>query len=198
MKTRLILALGAVSAVALSAHGQNFVLNPGFETGDTTDWTFTPATEGSGFDVFFQTWGGGGYEPWVAHSGDYQAGFGAIQGLNDTLSQTLPTTAGADYQISFWLFNPGNSDLTVTWGATTLLHVGLGDVSAQWTKFDFIQPAAGPTTLAFAGQNPPAWIGLDDVSVSQVPEPASCAIAGSLCLIGFAASRRVFRRFRRA
>ncbi len=76
-----------------ATNGQNLVANPGFETGNLSGWTLTPAASGSA--LRFTTTN--------PHSGNYDVGFGANQGLNDTLSQQLPTQAGAVYDFNFWV-----------------------------------------------------------------------------------------------
>src|SRR5207342_1372158 len=67
----------------------NLVTNGGFETGDFTGWT-------NGGNTGFT-----GVDPGIQHSGTYGAFFGPI-GSNGFLSQTLATTAGGVYTLSFW------------------------------------------------------------------------------------------------
>src|SRR5208283_5928083 len=71
----------------------NLVVNGGFETGDFTDWTVT------GGGNFVDDGSSSGITP---HTGNYVAEFGA-SGEIDYLSQTLSTTHGASYLLSFWL-----------------------------------------------------------------------------------------------
>ena len=83
-------------AVALVATGRlvsaNLIVNPGFETGDFTGWTTTPATSGSDFAVVPNP-----------HSGAYAVSFAATGTDLDAISQTFATTPGTRYNLSFWL-----------------------------------------------------------------------------------------------
>jgi len=172
-----------------SSSASNLVMNPGFETGDLTDWTFTAAASGSDFFV--------GAEG--AHSGTYAAWFGAVTPpYVDTISQVLPTVSGDTYTFSFWLqHTPGVDENTFQayWGGTTVYSV-LDIGTFAYTQFTFTEVASGPTTIAFAGYEVPSWFQLDDVSVtpSAVPEPTALTLAGIAGLAGLAYSLR--RRFR--
>ncbi len=82
-------------AIALVATGRlvsaNLIVNPGFETGDFTGWTTTPAASESNFAVV----------PDIVHSGTYSASFGATGTDLDAISQTFATTPGTLYDLSF-------------------------------------------------------------------------------------------------
>ncbi len=162
-----------------SSSGQNLVSNPGFETGDTSAWTFTPA--GSGSDLVVDSW-----DP---HCGSYSVAFGAFSGQNDTLSQQLPTVAGVMYDFNFWVDNsgPGNAAyLTASWGGTPVLQITPASSSFGWSNFDFIVTATGPITISFAGQDAPSWVYLDDIRVTLVPPPPTPRIVSVTPSIGCA------------
>ena len=57
-----------------------------------------------------------------AESGSFAAALGSV-GSDGTLSQTLQTTAGQQYTLSFWLANNGSSpdDFTAKWNGATVL-----------------------------------------------------------------------------
>ena len=89
--------------------------NGGFEMGDFSDWTFSGHTNANfvkSSPVYFN----------YVHSGAYAAIMGEPTNLA-TLSQTLPTSSGANYLISFWLDNPvgGNpNEFKAAWNGLTL------------------------------------------------------------------------------
>jgi len=119
----------------------------------------------------------------VAHSGRFGAFFGPINNLG-FLSQTLTTTPGGRYFITFWLRNQGNpSEFGVFWDGR--LFYGY---SVPAPEFAYQQIAIGPvvasgasTELTFAFRNEPDFFWFDDVDVypdqgggttcSQIPRP---------------------------
>jgi hypothetical protein len=178
-------------AIALVATGRlvsaNLIVNPGFETGDFTGWTTTPAASGSIFFVF----------PNLAHSGTYAASFGAFGADLDAISQTFATTPGTLYHLSFWLANSfDNNEFRVTFGGVTVLDlIDSGDL--PYTQFTFTGLVTGSSmTLEFAGRNYPSFSYLDDVSVtpsSGVPDSGSTAM-----LFGVSAAALLLARMRQA
>jgi hypothetical protein len=156
----------------------NLVTNCGFETGNTTSWTFTPAAAGSDFFI-------GSTPTYGVNSGHFDANFGATASLPDTLSQTLPTTAGNFYTVSFFLANDtgcgaSNCSFTASWDGVT--EVIAPTTAFGFTRFGFTALGIGSDTLTFAGDQAPAWYGLDDVSAlpgSPTPEPSSILLFGS-------------------
>ena len=105
------------------------------------------------------------------------------------VTQTINTTAGASYQLSFDL---GGS---VQYGITDSIKASAGATSNtfsistletnQWTHetLDFTADA-GPTTLiSLIGDSGGAYIGLDNVSVTAV-NPAAVPEPGTLLLLG--------------
>jgi hypothetical protein len=78
--------------------GPNLIVNGGFEAGDFTGWTTTPAASGSNFGVEYRNF---------RHSGDYSASFhGQTEDSFDSISQALVTVPGLTYTVDFWLMNP--------------------------------------------------------------------------------------------
>jgi hypothetical protein len=142
--------------VGSSQSQSNLVVNGGFETGDFTGW------DGGGNDV-----DDGSDSDTIPHTGDYEAEFGSVGELG-YISQTLSTTPGATYLLSFWLNSPDGqtpNEFQVSWNGTTLFDET--DIPAiGWTNIQFVVTATGSSTeLQFGAQDDPSYLALDDVSV---------------------------------
>ncbi len=151
------------------------ILNGGFETGNFTNWTGSGNLAGR-FVLTGST---------LAHSGKYGAALGASGSLG-FLSQTIPTTAGAVYLISFWL-NSANSTTTneflVSWNGNVLLDETNLTSRIGWTNIQFVVTAtAGSAILQFGYRNYSSYFyfGLDDISVvTAQPDIARISLSGT-------------------
>jgi uncharacterized repeat protein (TIGR03803 family) len=136
------------------------ILNGGFEAGTFTNWT------GSGNYGLAAVTPAANYR----HSGTYGAQLYANSTLG-FLSQTLSTTPGTVYSISFWMRNPTsitNNEFRVSWNGNMLLDMTNLPVTG-WTNIQLMVTAtAGVSVLQFGYRNDTAYFGLDDVSVSSV------------------------------
>ena len=159
------------------------VTNGGFETGDFTGWTQSGNTGNTSVVN----------DPLYAHTGSYSAWFGPVGSLG-YISQTLATTPGGQYLISFWLLDSGQpNELQVQWGGNTLFDQ-LNVPDQGYTLYSLLTTATSPsTTLTLGFQNDVSYFVLDDVSVSPVPEPATLSLFAA-GLAGLGLVRRKLRK----
>jgi len=179
VKTLLVVVAMAVLVCAPTAFAQNLLTNGGFETGDFTGWT-----EGGNFE-FTQVVSGpfGSYSG--AQEGNFYATLGPV-GSDGTLSQSFATTAGASYTFSFWIAAVGDdpSDFSAFWDGTQVYSATDPNTGGVYQQFSFTETGTGNDTITFSFRDDPAYIALDNVSVSQtgtgsVPEPSSFMLLGS-------------------
>lgn len=145
------------------------VANGGFETGDFLGWATSNWLIGTNYVSS---------APRFAHSGVYGlrmplpgAGVGEI-------AQTLPTTAGGNYLLSFWLNCDGMTpdEFTATWNGTNLLDL-INPPNLGWTNLEFTVAATGSNTvLQFSFTDSSGYFGLDDISAVQLTQPVITGI----------------------
>jgi hypothetical protein len=162
----------------------NLVVNGGFETGDTSDWSVY-GTDIFDMGVLHQDSFGTDDQTWVMY-------FGSVGG-DGFLSQTLSNAPGS-YTISYEFASQGGSpsDFGVYWDGTLVKY--LTDPAPQdfeWTSLTVF--GSGNDTLTFGARNDPYFLGLDNVrvisSATNTPSPAA-ALPMLGGLIGLARRRR--------
>ena len=144
--------------------------NGGFEAGNFSSWTL------SGNSVYNVV----SASLIAPHTGEYAAAFGQSGSLA-YLSQTVATTPGAAYLLSFWLSNPTAgtpNQFEVNWNTnlsstnTLLSQTNLGPFN--WTNEQFIVTATGASSvLQFGFRDDPRYLGLDDVSLVPLQPPVA-------------------------
>jgi len=181
----------------------NLVANCGFETGDFTSWTLSgndvPQTLGNLYGVE-------GHDPIDGinpNSGSYQAFFADLVPNATTLSQSIATTAGDQYTITFWVAqdtaptNEYDNELLASFGGTSLADL-YGVAAEGYTEYTYnVGPVSGSSnTLELTFGNGLGEFLLDDVSVVDngpvvTPEPDSLLLFGTglLALVGVARRR---------
>jgi PKD repeat protein len=164
------LTLAASGPSITVAFSVELVLNGGFETGDFTGWALSGGDPGDNFVD------NGTVTGILPYTGSYLAALGSYGSLS-FLSQSLATTLGTSYLLSFWLNSPDGltpNQFLVSWNENTLFDEknlpALG-----WTNLQFVVTATGTNTvLQFGFRDDPSYLGLDDISVV----PAQSGIAG--------------------
>jgi hypothetical protein len=192
---RILVLLAVAAGMCGSAAAADLVLNPGFETGDFTNWTVTG--DGIAIDTAFP------------NTGCCDAVFTAMTTDPDAgvLSQVLTTVADKSYTLSFALLDEAGfsgDSFTVRFGGFSATIAGdmaapPGDLPSLYTAETFTVPGAdivgGSTILAFKGLSDPIsginW-NLDDASVTAVatPEPSTWILL-VLAFAGLAIQRLV-------
>ena len=127
---------------------------------------------------------------------------GSVRFVN--LSQSINLLPFQQYQLSFWVGNysfnngPAGVNVSIIDGTSNTILLSenvlapVPNTSSNWTRFAFNFIADGTSnTISFGEINGPSYIGLDDVNIAAVPEPATWAmmILG-FAAIGFVACRR--------
>jgi Protein of unknown function (DUF642)/PEP-CTERM motif len=208
---------GALVAAGGTSHAMDLVTNGSFESGtfDDIDIAFVPnitQVGGSQSNTKISGWTVSQTRPliWIdnAYALPLKTPYGdrfldltfytnAVSQYS-SISQTLTTTANTNYTLSFSL---GASNFFGLLPVIALSTAGLTvnfavtaapSASSNWTTFSYTFTALSTATpITFTGIQGSDYIGLDNVSVTAVPEPGSIALMlAGLAIIGSVANRR--------
>ena len=181
MNKKTLLIIAVLASAALSARAQNLVTNPGFETGDFTGWT----NNSSGNFV----------NSGNAYDGTYSAWMGAV-GSDGDFNQSIATTTGHVYTVSFYLLNQGGTpdDFTASFAGVTIYTITNGNQMPWTLETGTVTATSSSSLLDFSARQDPAYWQVDDVSVTAVvPEPGTLGLIalGALGLVGALRKRLV-------
>lgn len=167
------------------AQAANLITNGGFETGNFTGWT-NDGSQSVGIT-----------SPALSNNGTNVAYFGKVGSLG-FISQTVATTAGQNYQLSYQLYSDGQTpnEFQVQINNTNVFDQ-LNIPINSFTTYSFNFAGTGSDTIKFGGRNDPAYLQLDNVAVNaiaatSVPEPFT--IIGTL--IGGTAAFRMRKKLK--
>ncbi len=183
----LALACGLCASPSLLFAG-NIVQNPGFESGDSSDWTT------GGANLVCQTGTMDFGVPCLVNSGQY------AYNSDTLLAQTLTTVAGQVYTLSFYYATEIDGEGAGTQGEeSNSFAVQFGGNTVYGPLTDVHQPTylqvvipdltatSASTLLSFNMTNGPGGFWLDDISVDPAPEPGTAgftALALAACWFG--------------
>jgi hypothetical protein len=187
---RLSIALVTLTLLSTVASASPLLVNGGFETGNFSGWTVSGGpcqfVLASISDQSTCTGVTPGTDP-GAESGTYAAYLGQY-GYLGSISQTFATTVGTSYDVQFYLAdtsfgdNANTNQFEVAWNGASIFSETDVPVSGYQEYNILVDATTTSTTLAFEAQQNPAYLVLDNVSVTDppapVPEPATLALFG--------------------
>lgn len=214
-------ALTILAPLVAMAGPTNLIQNGSFETYTGTQlssgqWTVVEGDNASKGERYLEKWQANssyGVELRYNVAGSAQAGntfieldshWGFFTGntqttpcCNSWISQTVDTTAGQTYHLSYWyaprVGNPATDGIDVYWNGTLLTNNNSG-TPGTWRQFEFDVIGTGsPGTLKFAATGTAETYGgsLDNVSLFAVPEPATYGLMlAGLGAVGFVSRRQ--------
>jgi hypothetical protein len=186
-----VLALAFVSCASLAAAEDNLVTNASFEERGK-GWNLATFSTMSAPDA------------WWVHSGTSGAltlcsGAGCLDrvGAGSFISQSLLTTPGEQYDLSFWTgAGKAAGEFAVYWNGVRIDEQFVSPYSSQQVTYASLLASSTRTVLEIHGRNDGSYLWLDDVGVkssvvSMVPEPVTyLMLLAGLGLLGVARACR--------
>jgi len=168
---RNVLAISVVLAAASQASAGELVFNGGFETGGFSGWSVPLNIPNVSH---FRVSSSGN-----AHGGEYWAGLASTN--LQFISQVLPTQAGQNYELSFWLRWTGPlssaEQVLVRWEGQLALIVPASLQPVPWTRYSVPLHADITGSFLEIGQSVfPGEFQIDDISVVPIPAPSAAAV----------------------
>lgn len=163
---RPVITGGSINGSVTEDAGAAAIVNGGFETGDLTGWTAGGSIHVVQYEI------GSTYGHYSAH----------LAPSGGTLSQSLATTSGLHYFVSFDLIGDTeatNAPFTVTWGGTTLVNLAEVQPGVYHYAFDVVGDPSS-TTLQFSYGDDAAGMILDNVNVNPATGPATATTSGTI------------------
>lgn len=196
---KILAGLAIILGVSAQAHaaGVNLVSNGSFENPDIQSGSWTILYDG---DLTNWEAGEDGVEvrdnaAGTAFDGDQFVELDTTH--NSSITQTLATTAGSSYELSFAYSgrisqSADTNAISIFWNGVMVDTVtAIGGAQHDWVVYTFLVDAVGNDILTFAANGLDDSFGgsLDAVSVSAVPVPAA-AFLFAPALLGFMGLRR--------
>jgi VCBS repeat-containing protein len=163
---RPVITGGSITGSVTEDAGAAAIVNGGFETGDLTGWTAGGSIHVVQYEI------GSTYGHYSAH----------LAPSGGTLSQSLATTSGLHYFVSFDLIGDTeatNAPFTVTWGGATLVNLAEVQPGVYHYAFDVVGDPSS-TTLQFSYGDDAAGMILDNVNVNPATGPATATTSGAI------------------
>jgi hypothetical protein len=185
------------AASICGANPTNLVANCGFETGSFSGWILTGNDTPLELGNLYGVEGLDPVDGISPNSGNYQAYVADLRSNATTLSQTLTTSVGVEYEVSWYLAQdtavqlPNYSNaFSASFGGTTLVSLSAVPIEGYTYYSYFATATSSSTVLSLTLGNDLGEFLLDDVSASRVPEPASWMLAPGGAALLFVLHRR--------
>lgn len=193
-----VAACAALAFAAVPAMAAELVTNGSFENGSAGWYS-------NNYSIFQNA-------PY-AHTGSWTSGTGCVGAActssynsGSYVGQSLATTVGTAYTLSFWVLESGGptSSMSIFWGGNLISAVtnpANNTYPSGWVQYTYsgLVASSTATDLQIHGRQDPAGIYFDDISVSDgqtsaVPEPGTWLTM----VLGFGALGAAMRRRRAA
>jgi len=177
---QLLCTVGVMTGTPAVLHAQELVVNGGFESGNFFPWWVPPSIPN---DSRFYVSPAAEF----AHSGSHYAYLSSTS--LQYIGQVLPTAAGVDYELSFWVrrVSLAPDQFKVRWEGQLVFNEFT--INLDWDVWQHrtipLEANITGSFLEFGQDHFPGAFFLDDVSVTQiVPAPSAATLLGVAGLVG--------------